>query len=51
VGNSWFIDAQFTRTQTNIARYLILDDLTNNFRAANSSNDHNKLKIGVLYAF
>lgn len=51
LGNSWFLDAQFTRTQTSIARYLLLDEMTNNFRAVNSSNDHNRLKVGVLYAF
>tara|TARA_Y100000385_G_scaffold91338_1_gene94253 strand:- start:446 stop:1138 length:693 start_codon:yes stop_codon:yes gene_type:complete len=51
VSDSWFFDFQFIRSQTSIARYLILPDDNSNFREVNSANDHNKIKIGMLYAF
>ena len=51
VSDQWFFDFQFTRSQTSIARYLILPDDNSNFREVNSANDHNKIKIGMLYAF
>ena len=50
-GDNWYFDAQFSRTQTSIARYLILPDANSSFREVNSANDHNKLKIGVVYSF
>ncbi|MEE9373583.1 MAG: outer membrane beta-barrel protein [Saprospiraceae bacterium] len=49
--NNWFFDFQFIRSQTSIARYLILPDDSSDFREVNSANDHNKIKLGVLYAF
>ena len=51
ISNNWFFDFQFIRSQTSIARYLILPDTNSNFREVNSANDHTKIKIGALFAF
>lgn len=51
MGQGWFLDVQFSRTQTSIAQYLVLPDANSNFQEINSANDHNKLKVGAVYAF